>query len=312
MSHLKYPSIENTYNSKNLEWWLERHPDLRNVRYVIESKVDGSNIQINIKPNGEVRYGSRNQLISLDNGGFYNLKDTIIDYEDVIERFKSVAKQANKEFHFYGEFFGPGIQKRVDYSARRIRFFGMAIDGEMCSPQKTYKFFIDNDLNELLIHSHDVVDSLEEALNFNVEFLSVYNPVEGNWEEGIVIKPWDEVYKDVTGKTFYLKKKNKKHAEKEQKTKKPKQEIDPVLDKYQQEVMEMVTQNRLDGLFSKEGRRINEVNEMGFWIGRFISDVKDEFYRENPDIQLTKAEEKVVFNIGKFVSDLVRNELEAG
>lgn len=41
----KWPSIENTYQDKNLEYWLNQYPELSDVDYVITEKLHGSNFQ---------------------------------------------------------------------------------------------------------------------------------------------------------------------------------------------------------------------------------------------------------------------------
>ena len=59
---IKFPDIENSYNTKHITHWLERYPDLQHCKFVYEEKIDGSNLSIITKPK-EVFFASRNQII---------------------------------------------------------------------------------------------------------------------------------------------------------------------------------------------------------------------------------------------------------
>ena len=48
MTYSKFPSIENTYNQKNLRWWIENYPVLQDQEtlFVITEKIHGANFQV--------------------------------------------------------------------------------------------------------------------------------------------------------------------------------------------------------------------------------------------------------------------------
>lgn len=319
MAHKKYPSIENTYNKKNLNYWFERYPELRNILYVIEEKPDGSNIQIICKANGTVQIGSRRQLLGgIDLDGFMGLGNVLqTDYLDEIEIMKNYAMELKKDVWFYGEFFGPGILKRVDYGPKKlVRLFGLAIGDEdsLIAQKEFHEILAKLNLTHIQIATLGIV-TLEEALEFDVEnMLTTYNSIEDNFAEGIVIKPYEKTYKMISGSTFLLKKKGSKFEEKmKRKVEKPKKKIDPEIAEYQHMASEYVTTSRLEGIYSKEGRRIERPSEIGEFIKLMLEDIKKDFYIENPEIKLNKADERLVFkNLGKFINPLLRKELEEG
>ena len=40
----KFPSIENHYQQKNIDYWLRLYPELKDEDYVITEKLDGANL----------------------------------------------------------------------------------------------------------------------------------------------------------------------------------------------------------------------------------------------------------------------------
>jgi hypothetical protein len=83
---------------------------------IITEKIDGTNAQILITPEGEIRAGSRNRWITpqSDNYGFASW----------VEAHKEELLQLGPGRHF-GEWWGAGIQRRYDLKEKRLSLFNV-------------------------------------------------------------------------------------------------------------------------------------------------------------------------------------------
>lgn len=312
---VKYPSIDNSYREKEINKWVKRFPEIEDVLYVITEKLHGANISF-LFENGEMSVFSRNNDITNVDGGFYGI-NTFLKENELIGEFINFMKEKSLNgdtYRFFGEFFGGGIQKGVDYGDKKIRFFEMSdksfSNNEEFVPQNVFFYFFYEEnpqFSELCVDCLDIVEGLKEALAYNSEFDSKILNVKNNIAEGIVIKPFNVVFKDVNGSCFRLKKVNEKFKEKTKvkKNSVPK-EVIPEVGKAKSIVESYVTEIRLEKLFSKEGP-IKNKSGMGKYIKMYIEDVHEDVLKDYPDLlkDIDVKHHKEIFNFGSMVSRML-------
>lgn len=277
---IKYPSIENSYQLKTIDFFLRNFPDLANQAYVIEEKLDGANICIMVKPNSEILYHSRNQMLG-DLDSFYDLGTTLKKYENELEKMRDISKNYKAICLFYCEYFGRGIQDRVDYGPdKHLRIINVRIDGELKSPRFTAYLLERHDLDHMAVPVLEIVENLEAALNYDPVYINTIYPESNSYSEGIVIKPLGtSSYLSDTNKVFMLKKKNPKFSEKQKRKKNV--EISNELGNAILAFGEYITESRVHSVFSKEGRKIKDKSELGYFIKLVIEDAIIDYNKEN-------------------------------
>ena len=308
----KFPSIENHYITKNIVYFLSIFPELENETFVVQEKIHGTNIQLIFTPDGEMKIASRNRI--LENGeNFFGVFEFIDNgsIDKIITVFKEKSKNENITISLFGEFFGKGIMKGVEYgSHKQMMFFDMAIDGDLIPPKIMISIFMQNNLNDFLVPCLSIDKGIESALAFDCDIPSFLNPKEGNIMEGIVIKPYNKQYVDNRGKTFYLKKKNTAFFESSHKKKRVRdqKETDPIVSELKDKFSEYITESRLQNVFSKYGV-IDDIRDMGKYIGFMLEDAKEDFLKERSIDNLDKKQKKEVFNFGKEISEMLKTNL---
>lgn len=251
--HKKYFDIENSYQSKYIEDFLSLYPEMENETYIIQEKLDGCNIQI-IFDNGTMKIGTRNNLID---SSFYgvNIEEFMYKcYPHLIDKFMNCGNV----IHLYGELYGKGIQNRVNYGEEKyLRFFDLMIDYRLVSQKELQTYLSKDDLVPIIGYS----TSLSDALDVSCEELTFLNPIEDNIMEGIVIKPFNNIYVNKYDNIFMLKKKNDLFSERI----KPKKEIDSTLQNWQELFAGYCNVNRIKSIYSKEGV-IQKQQEIGKYM----------------------------------------------
>jgi len=297
----KYPSIENSYNQKKIDRFLRDFPILKNEQYIVTEKRDGSNIQIIFTPSEKKKFkiGSRNRVLSRDED-FNDVWNVIKKYDELISYGKHLSQIHNSVVTFYGEIFGKGIQKRINYGDEKyIEIFDIAIDGELM-PQM---FLVEDPiLYKYMVPVYSLLDGIQNALDFE--------PDNFNEIEGVVIKPYNEVYKSVQGKTFFLKKKNPKFEEKGNKQKKSnKPSYSEEAQNLREEFERYVNKNRVLSVFSKEGE-IEDNEQIGKYIKLTLEDAKEDFFNDGFSIDnFDKNEVKYIFNTGSKIVEILKEYL---
>lgn len=311
----KWAKIENSYNQKNIKQWIDRYPELEDCQYIITEKLHGSNIQIIIDKYG-YQIASRKRILE-EGEKFYDVWNVIKKYESKINKIVEYIR----DYHYvnyvnlYGELFGLGINKGVDYcKEKHIYFFGMRIDGKLLAP---FHFRNYADLFKIpVVPFVDMVKGLTNALkSVDVESLVTFiNPYENNISEGIVIQPFMDVFVSPVGATFILKKKAEKFVEKSRKAKKPRKQkvFSPEIQEPKDIFESYLNDNRLESVFSKEGP-IDDIKDMGNYISLVMEDMKEDFLKENDISHLKKKDQKQVFSgagsiIAKMLSEKLKGE----
>jgi len=267
MSFKEYPHIENTYQSKEIEWLLRNRPEAKELEWVVEEKINGSNMQINIDPQGKITCGSRNRAInwSDDHCGFMKWVD-----EHLIKKLGFLllaAMSTKKSFRLYGEYFGPKICKGVDYGKeKRFIVFGIMVNDSFIPPIEVYEFMERAKMEEYCIKPKQVCNSLQEALDYNPRFISEYSPSK-DLAEGVVIKPYKTVILDQHGLPIYYKNKIDEFKEKQRA---PSEKIpnDPA----KGILLDYWNENRLNSCYSKLGK-IQSKADIGKYMKVIIDDI---------------------------------------
>jgi Rnl2 family RNA ligase len=323
MSFIKYTDIENSYRQKYINDFFDRHPDMHEARYGIQEKSDGSNVSFIFTKTQDASisftYAKRSGIIA-PSENFYDIHNYVKSIMPFIENVIATLDEHKlfdtcDVFTMFGEYFGPGIQKRINYGAEeRIMFFDIAKDGKFVSMSEFYdlmKMFDSQQTYTIpLLH---IAQSFDEAMKFDTHFNSRLGPVSdelANECEGIVIKPFDAAaleLRDQYGhcENFFIKIKNEKFAEKMKvKIKKVKQQNAALT--HAQAVFEAyITDNRIQGIFSKEGM-IESPKDIGRYIKLIVDDAKKDFMQDDYDVFMhheisDKERGKIFSTAGKII-----------
>ena len=120
-------------------------------------------------------------------------------YQAFIQYVKGKVAEKGKEIMMVGELFGEGINNRIIYGKRQIRFFDLYIEDQI-RPQKEFFEFM-GDFSALCVPVIGRVQGLENALKFPEVFQS---KISSGLAEGLVIKPYLKIFRQ-GGSIFYLK-----------------------------------------------------------------------------------------------------------
>lgn len=321
MDFNKYKSIENTYREKYINDKLKWHPQYATCKYIATEKIHGSNFQVGLTLDPDsgtvsISYGSRTTWLTEENEGeFYNFREVTDreDFQELIENFCVYMREMDiLNLRLYGELGGPGIQKGVYYGEDKfIVFFDIMIDDKYLPPNKFLDLMSQLDLFKFVVPVVRIYDSLEEALEFDIEtFESYYCPQANNIAEGVVIKPFDIIVDDQNGDQvlFYIKKKSDKYKDRQNapRSKTP-VEIPQELADAQHAFSEYLTDVRLQDLFSKHGM-ITQDSQMGRYIKLMMEDAKEDFLKDCRDLldEVADKDKRKVFAItGRIVSKML-------
>ncbi len=315
MSYKKYPSLTRDDHSKNIQWWLDRYPELETETYQITEKLDGANLQFNLSPHVEMQVGKRSSLIGR-NSTFMNVWVTIDQkYTQVFDTLQDYVNDADVDMRLYGEIYGQGIQNRVWYGGeKQIRFFDIMINDVWLAPKDAVTLLNDLNLIDMYVPIIGSVDGIFEALQVKHDFMSYYDDVKPNnkpnYTEGIVIKPLNQVYESGSGSMFYIKRKNDLFKERTNTNKTPVVVSDNLLLLFN-DFKTYININRVLSVFSKEGE-IEQANQMGVYIRLVLEDAKKDFIDDNPDVDfdnMEKKDKKFIFNVGKYIVPILREYL---
>lgn len=292
----KYSEIENHYHSKNMNRFLDYHPNLENEYFYIEEKIDGANISIMIDGGYNVKWAKRSGVLGQNNNfmGLLEIKD---EYQKFIVALTEM-KDPHSTIQIYGEIFGPGIQNRCNYgNKKKIKFYDMKIVNDnrvyYLTPYEFREMMQGLGYSHLMVKTLDTIKGLNNTLEFDPYIKNEYSSL----IEGIVIKPAYSNYYLPSGSRFVLKKKNEEFDEKSQKKKKNKQpkEVDSVEEELKERFLCYINHNRLKSTFSKEGK-IEAPEQIGNYIKLVMKDVKNDFEKEN---DLNNIERSKLNNIFK-------------
>jgi len=309
----KYSSIKNSYDNKFIKRVIEHNPNIKKETFILTEKIDGSNIQIIFNPEGKYAIGKRNSLIKPDEN-FNDIWNVLKKYNNELKIIQNWVDRNEIPIRIYGEIFGHGIMKRIDYGEDKyILFFDIEKNNEIIPQKEFFKFFDEIKLSYMTVPIISKINGIDNALNFNVENIKskILNK-EYNFIEGVVIKPYNNVYHDYHGIIFYLKKKTEKFAEvsKSKHIKKDKPIMRNEVENIKSIFNTYINENRVKSIFSKVGE-IQDMSEIGKYIPLVIKDAKNDFISDYgfDDNKFDKKEIKYIFNAGSKVVDILKNSL---
>lgn len=316
MEFKKYSSIENSYREPfidlvrgTLDFFGEK-----DMLFSVSEKVDGCNVSI-ITDGNEIITGKRSSVLGADEK-FYGFQDYAESIKDkVVAVFNNIKEIEDKEVvqvQIFGEFFGGSykgipsketkIQKGIDYSPNH-EFY--AFDIFVTYADGTSRYLNVDECAALFIHFKFFYNvelfrgTLDEALGYNPVFISTIGQrlglpvIEGNFAEGVVIRPVEEL-RFANGERVIIKNKNPKFNEFEKKEKKPDVVHSDSCNTLKEAVKDYITEARLGNVVSHIGE-IEMPKQMGLLIKEFSADVIEEFTKDHPEyLELESNEQKVV------------------
>lgn len=211
MQFKKFSSLENTYRTNLIEKVVEE--GIPTDDWIVTEKVDGANFSFWC--DGEqVEVASRNQFVD---GTFYGCQEVV---DEIAPKILAFCSDNNTQIVIYGELYGGGIQKRVNYGKKSFVAFDVHCVNSNTPVDKEFAI----DLCERIgIPFAPVLfrGSFEDCLAVNNTFKSHLTP-EGydgaNIAEGVVIEPVNPAWFR-NGSRVYFKNKSEKFSEKKETTK---------------------------------------------------------------------------------------------
>ncbi len=324
MEFKAFNSIENTYRTAYLKELQHQH--LCDGTFVVQEKVHGANFSFWLTDN-TLRTAKRTSFID-DPKEFFPCDSVVRDLEPKIRAL--AAHFPNQEVVVFGELFGgmynhdavtpiknlSPVQRGI-YYAPDLHFyaFDIRIDGEYLAVSESNRLFeeagifyartlFSGTLAECLAYPNDFQSHIPEWLGLPL--------IEMNQCEGTVIRP-NEPRRQPNGSRVILKNKNETWRERNQ----VKPLIDalttlsPEAETLTQELLALVTENRLANVLSKMGPVTPK--DFGRLMGLLGRDVMDEFDKDHAATfaDLQKFEQKhAKKQLNAALTTLVKNRLK--
>jgi len=311
MDFKKYSSIENSYQAKAVMFWLKAFPELKDELFILTEKIDGANLQLVFEPGvAEYKVGKRKSFL-FQGSPFFDVWNTLARYDAETSVLQRHTDEIGKEVRVFGELFGPGINGRVNYGdKKKFRIFDIYIENILQSQAQLQSLAEKYKFKHLLVPTVAMITGLENALDFDEKFKSMILNIEGNLAEGFVLRPYWQVFRMPSGDKFVLKKKRVGFDDKGNgtKSKTPKEPLPKNIISLVANFQGYVNENRVLDTFSKYGP-IESPKQIGEYIRYVLDDAKEDFLKDNPELDLDKSTAKIVFNVGKTIVELLKAHL---
>lgn len=282
MNFIKYPSLENHYQSKYL--LKVESSDAVNGEWVATEKLHGANFSL--WSNGMGVKAARRT-------GFLEEGESFYGCWPVVEKYKDAALELSRliisPVVLFGELVGPGIQSGVHYSDEKdFIVFDVAY---VLDEKLVFLDFTDKIINILKGIGFNVVPVLKRGTYQEVmELDNLYNSTYGDFiAEGYVAKPVVS-YVLPNGSRVGIKSKNEHFSEKKS-SNKPKIQISDSVRQHSELASDYVTQNRFNNVLSKLGEFDQKL--FGKYIGLLVADALDDYIKEN-EIELESNDLKQI------------------
>jgi hypothetical protein len=293
---LKYPKIYNHSNLNIIDTWVKQVPNFKSLKYVAQQKYDGCNISFEFCKGKPYNLFSRNQ--KLGNGADFNGIRNILQRPEYIKLIKTIQEwlELSNEINvinLYGELYGPGIQKRINYKSNKIKFFDVFFNTRLQSA-----FDFDTWMSTLKIAQHKVTfwlyeNTFDELIQDGLEKCKKF--VTKHAIEGIVIKPYDQVLIDQNKSPFYIKIKTDEFCELERPQNEKKSITSYNLSENVIELTKFITNNSIIDCKSKI-----LWNNFKFFCSFMINEIKTNYNECHPDKQiqlLTREDTRILSKI---------------
>jgi len=277
---------------------------LMTVEYVITEKIHGVNFQFCAFPDGLIKMASRNNWLDEDTFLNTDLCKIRKDNEIILRQIQQFAEDNNEIVRLYGELFGDGIQRGVDYGpVKRIKYFGMKV-GDSWTSFSYLRTFLDN---YYIVPIIGVASGLDNALEFNP---SGDTRLGNGIREGIVIQPYNKVYVNHNGNMFILKNKSDEFQDHKAITKSSPQEIDLDVVRLRDIFTTYINNNRIQSIFSKHNI-IKRRDQIGDYIRLIIADALEDFVEDYPEYNnMNKKSCGQITNVGGKIARLLDGYIE--
>ena len=286
----KYSKIINSYDTEFLDKVREVVP--KNEIWCVTEKLHGTNFSL-LK---DGKFGRKSNILKEDEN-FYNYQEY---KETLVEIANRTFEKIPKAVQIYGEFFGPGIQKGVDYGTeKQFKIFDVRLANST--------FVSSYNLYSLLKDTVPYLTSgpLEHCLNYPNDKISTINPSKDNIMEGVVIRPLFQDFYTKYGERCIIKSKNNKFAEKQRaKRIKPSKELTQEETTQLQSLSQYATKGRINNVRShlnESPRSENDTKNFNKILGLTIQDILEE-----TKIETTKQVKK---ELGKVLAPILRDIL---
>lgn len=298
MNFPKYSSIRNLDKTSI---------DILQKECVLSEKIHGTNIRMMYSPsNGGLILGSRNGIIYKNNQQkkeFYDFVDYCINKEQVEQKLQKM-----NDFHdyvFYGEYFGAGVQKGIQYTCnneKQIRIFDIRnSDGRFVNWGDVLEICNQVDFRVVpwSIIENISIDELKTKINNCISLVGQENGViaKDNVIEGLVIKPRVEM-RDIYGDRVIAKYKSEKFTEQKRKTFIPSKEKIDIYNNAVSFAENVVTYGRVLTIIDHITREDNQelsIRRMPDFLRALNLDIRREY--DNLFKDLSKENQKVFHKV---------------
>jgi Rnl2 family RNA ligase len=240
----------------------------------VSEKLHGGNFSI-IFDGKTIKHCRRTDVLQPDEN-FYNYKE---DLAFAVPKVKEIFNLISSKFvltlvnyiQVYGEYFGPKIQKGINYGDKRDWYiFDIKING---SYYLNFSF-VQELCKEVGLTMPPFIFSgtLDECLKCSNEFDSKILGIEDNVCEGIVIRPEETFYIGTT--RVIIKNKNAKWEEKAKVKRKIKPQEKHVITEEELEFLSYINENRINSVISKDPK---VAENFGSLMSATIKDAMEEF-----------------------------------
>ena len=294
MNYVHYSSIDNSYRTKTLDYICQLGLSGQNEIWIAQDKCDGAHFDFVISDE-DFKMAKRTSFIGNDEN-FYGSLSVRQKYEENVKKiFEHLKKiKGSTEVYVVGEIMGgyyPGrktegavrVNKKVAYCDWNDFYaYDLYVNGEFLNMDETEdllkqfgflyaRTLVKGTLQEVLNHSPVFIDPISGWLGLP--------PIEGNYSEGLVIKPLI-TRRFPSGERIILKNKNPKFAEKEDNPKELKEvvELTDEAKKVLETLNSYITDNRLHAVISKIGKI--DVKMFGKLLGLFVKDILDDYAKD--------------------------------
>ena len=334
MELFKYSSIENTYREEFIE--LIKAEGKNTGEWVVTEKIHGGQLAL-YYDGSELKASTRTAFLTQDMN-FFNYEKVVAANADKVKAIYQILVKERGSVSLliiYGELFGGDyphpdvpkvknakrLQKGVFYHPDNLFYaFDIRVDGRFLSVDDANRLF---EAVDMFYAKPLMRGTFEECLKYPNKFPSKISewlglpPLEDNIAEGIVIKPVNPEFLQI-GERVILKSKNEKFEERKSIKKHPKKqgtvEISSSGEQLQEELLSLVTENRLQNVLSKQGEIPYPLPEdtFGRIMKAFNEDIWEEFNKDFLDAyeSLEKGEQKkIAKTLNQHTAKLVRKVL---
>lgn len=280
--------------------------DLAGVQggFVVQEKIDGANIQVLLTPGCAPVVGRRNAFLR-EGEAFYGLWDTLREppVQAALAALQAHVDAAGAPLRIFGEYFGPGVQRRINYGpVRRILFFDADVGGTRVAAKDFEALLAQLGLSEWAVPKLARMDSLEDALAYDTQHASRLSPPDAPAAdtlcEGVVIKPWAVVARDDFGHPVYLKKRNEAFLEAVRAPARRPQ--DHTVTALREDFKRYLTRNRALSVLSKEGEPAAGDNKAIARLCRaLLADARKDYTTDNAQAVASLSKEQAMHVFGK-------------